>query len=349
MQVVNELDTAAWRAFVEKNPAGNVFHTPEMFEVFDRTPGYTPALWACVDETGQILALLLPVQITLKGGIMRRLTTRAVAYGSILYDQSSAGHQAVVTLLESYTRHAGSSLLFTELRNLSDHQAVQPLLQQCGFVYEDHLDYLIDLTLPIDTLWRNMKRKARQDVRKAEKCDYLTVAEATTREELAVNYELIRKTYTNIHVPMPDFALFENLFDVLFPKGMIYCPIVYSDGQPAVADVDLVYKGVIYGWYTGMDRQFGSQNPSELLRWRLIEWGVNNGCRVLDFGGAGKPSDEYRVRDFKAKFGGELVCFGRNIYTHAPNLLRLSTLGYEAYRRYWPMQPRKAQPAEQTN
>ena len=47
------------------SPAGNVFHTPEMFEAF-RVPGYRPSLWAAVDDHSGGLALLTPVQITVK-------------------------------------------------------------------------------------------------------------------------------------------------------------------------------------------------------------------------------------------------------------------------------------------
>jgi lipid II:glycine glycyltransferase (peptidoglycan interpeptide bridge formation enzyme) len=68
--------------------------------------------------------------------------------------------------------------------------------------------------------------------------------------------------------------------------------------------------------------------------WYILEWGVKNGYRVYDFGGAGKPGEEYGVRNFKAKFGGQLVCFGRNIYIHKPLQLKLSKLGYAIYRRF---------------
>jgi serine/alanine adding enzyme len=63
-----------------------------------------------------------------------------------------------------------------------------------------------------------------------------------------------------------------------------------------------------------------------------LEWGVENGYRVYDFGGAGKPDEEYGVRDFKAKFGGKLVCYGRNVYVHSQVRLELSKLGYTIYR-----------------
>jgi serine/alanine adding enzyme len=46
---------------------------------------------------------------------------------------------------------------------------------------------------------------------------------------------------------------------------------------------------------------------------------------------AGKPEEEYGVRDFKAKFGGYLVNFGRNIHVHKPTWLGISKFGYQIY------------------
>ena len=36
----------------------------------------------------------------------------------------------------------------------------------------------------------------------------------------------------------------------------------------------------------------------------------------------------------KAKFGGELVCYGRHIYVHMPFFLKLGQLGYAMYRKF---------------
>lgn len=66
--------------------------------------------------------------------------------------------------------------------------------------------------------------------------------------------------------------------------------------------------------------------------WHVLNWGATHGMAVYDFGGAGRPDEEYGVREFKAKFGGELVSFGRNRLVHAPTLLQLSTIGYGLYR-----------------
>jgi serine/alanine adding enzyme len=53
---------------------------------------------------------------------------------------------------------------------------------------------------------------------------------------------------------------------------------------------------------------------------------------VMDFGGAGRPNEPYGVRDFKAKYGGRLVDFGRDVHVSAPVRLALSRAGYRLVR-----------------
>jgi len=100
----------------------------------------------------------------------------------------------------------------------------------------------------------------------------------------------------------------------------------------AAVSAELLYKGVIYGWYGGVDRAYSGFYPNEVLTWHILQWGAEQGYKVYDFGGAGKPDEEYSVRNFKAKFGGRLVCYGRNTNVHAPALLRLSKWGYSVFR-----------------
>jgi lipid II:glycine glycyltransferase (peptidoglycan interpeptide bridge formation enzyme) len=75
--------------------------------------------------------------------------------------------------------------------------------------------------------------------------------------------------------------------------------------------------------------------PNEILIWYSLSWGADQGYKVYDFGGAGKPDEEYGVRRFKAKFGGELVRFGRNKRVHYPLLLKVSQLGYQLGKRFY--------------
>ncbi len=325
------LDKAVWRRFVDEHPAGNIFHTPEMFEVFARTAGHRPTLWAAVDGE-QVLALLPAVQVTLAGGPWRFLTTRAIAYGGLLCAPDDRGRDALARLLDAYVAGVGGVPLFTELRHLADVRTIQPLLAERGFAYEEHLNYLIALDRPVDEVMQAIGRRTRKNIRRGLRKGIVAIEEVWDREGVAACYELLRQTYRAARVPLADRSLFEAAFDVLHPRGMVRFTLARVEGVPVAASVELLYKDVIYGWYGGVDRAYSAYVPNELLMWRILEWGVEHGYRVYDFGGAGRPDEEYGVRDFKAKFGGDLVCYGRNVYVHAPVRLSLSKAGYAAYR-----------------
>jgi serine/alanine adding enzyme len=333
LQIANALDETTWRQFVHDHPQGNVFHTPEMFQVLSRAKGHQPRLWAAANAQGQVLALLLPVLVTLTRGLPRRLTARAIAYGSVLHEPGPAGEEALMILLRAYTQAASRQALFTELRHLSDMSAVQPVLTQCGFTYEDHLNYLIDLNRAPDAIMQSIGARTRKHIRQGLRKGEVIVEQIDRRDLLHPWYALIRQSYAAAQVPVPDLSLFEAAFDVLRPKGMAQFWLARAGEAHVAASAELPYKDTLYGWYSGMDRRYAGLLPGELLMWHVLKWGAENGYKVYDFGGAGKPAEEYGVRNFKAKFGGQLVCFGRSICIHAPRLLRLSTWGYRLYRR----------------
>ena len=91
MRVTTQLDEDVWRSFVTEHPRGNVFHTPEMFRVFANTKGHRPELWAVVDEGSKVLALMIPVRVSLAGALLRGLTTRSIVYGGALCRDTSRG------------------------------------------------------------------------------------------------------------------------------------------------------------------------------------------------------------------------------------------------------------------
>lgn len=331
MQVVRQLDEGRWREFVENHPQGNIFHTPEMFRVFAQTQGHQPALWAAVDGRGCPLALFVPVQISLLDGPLRLITTRTVAYGSVLCAPGWEGERALDLLLKTYNRSVRGSVLFTEMRNMADLNGLQPVLKQQGFVYEEHLNFLINLQRPPTEIWGAINANARRNVKKAIRSD-VVVEEIEDKGDIPAVYAVLKEVYKRIQVPLPDQSLFEAAYAVLRPREMINIFIAKVDGVATGALTLLRYKGVLLYWYTGTLRDYSAYRPADLLVWHALEHGSRTGCHLFDFGGGGRPDEEYGVRDFKAKFGGELVNFGRNVRVHAPLRLQLSQKGYQMVR-----------------
>ncbi len=332
--IVKSLEEKAWRQFLDENSAANIFHSPEVFALFSRVRGHRPHMWAAVNDDGRVLALLTLVDITLMDGLFSRLTTRSIAYGGLLYAPNAAGEEALLYLLQAYTAQAGPEAVFTELRNLSDLASVQTILQRYGFKFEGHLNYLINLARPSEEIMQNIGKRTRKQIRRGLRQGVVTVTELGQRDQLGGWYDLLQRTYRAAQVPLGDLSLFEAAFDVLHPRNMIKFLVAKLDDTIVSCSAELLFKNSIYGWYSGTDRAYASHIPNELVMWYILEWGAENGYRLYDFGGAGKPDEEYGVRDFKAKFGGDLVNFGRNTYVPRPNLLRVSKIGYEIYQRF---------------
>ena len=333
ISIVNTLDENTWREFIIEQDQSNIFHTPEMFQVWNQTKGCSAKLWVALDSHKHVLAILTPVNVTLLGGPLHRLTTRSIVYGSVLCAPGENGKEALLTLLRSYSMSSSHHSLFTEIRNLTDLSEIQPEFCQCGFVFEKHLNYLIDLNCSTEELLQRIGSRTRKHIRQGLRKGNVIVEQVTDRSKLTVWYDLIRKTYRSVGVPLTDRSLFEAAFDVLQPKGMITFWLARIGSEYVAASAELLFKDVIYGWYGGVNRDYAKDAPGEILMWRILEWGAMNGYMTYDFGGAGKPGEEYGVRDFKAKFGGQLVCFGRNTKIHSPHLLRWSEWGYDIYRK----------------
>lgn len=334
IRVVQHLEEEDWRNFVEACPTGNIFHTPEMFQVYARTKDFKPTLWAAVNDTNRPLALFMPVQISLFNGLMRRFSTRAIAYGSVLCTPDPEGKEALTMLLDAYNRENRNTALFTELRNLSNLEDVQPILREHGFIYEDHLNYLIDLKCSPEEILNSIGRRTRKNIRRGLRQGSVQIEVMDDRKNISPCYDLLRQVYKSARVPLADQSLFESSYDLLYPKGMMLVTLARVGEAVAAVSLELLYKGTIYGWYGGTDRAYGSYVPNEILMWHILSWGAEHGYRYYDFGGAGKPDEDYGVRDFKAKFGGELVSFGRNIRVHSPRLLLFSKIGYSVLRRF---------------
>lgn len=333
IEIVHALPVDQWRAFVDEHPNGNVFHTPQLFEVFRLAKGHRPELWAALDG-GEIQALFVPVHISLQLGWLRRLATRTVIHGSILATPDHAGRDACRSLLRAYKAASGRQSLFTETRNVSPLGNLGPLLEAEGFAYEDHLNYLLDLERPIDAIFEGIGKRTRKHIRNGLHKDLVHITDVREEGGLMECYRLLKQTFRAASVPLADYSLFKAALNILSPRSMIRLSIATVEGKGAATSVELLYKDVAYGWYAGMDRAYSSYVPNDLLMWDMLKWAAEHGFKRYDFGGAGKPNEDYGVRDFKAKFGGGLVCYGRNTWIPQRSLYLLGKTGYGFLRSF---------------
>ena len=257
------------------------------------------------------------------------LTNRNLIVGGPVVNK---GHeQAVNGLLKTY-RAEGPKSLYTQIRNVQDTTAVRSTFTANRFQYEEHLNILVDLRLSEEVLWKNVHSKRRNEIRRAEK-EGCTVELNTTPESLLACYEILTEVYHRAKLPLPDINHFKailqhttpttglRLFTAVWEKKIIGCMLCLADGN------------TLYDYYAGAYSHYYDKYPNDLLPWTVFKWAKANGFSQFDFGGAGKPGVPYGVRDYKKKFGGTMVNYGRYEQVHFPLLFRLASGLFKLWQR----------------
>lgn len=299
----------AWEDFIAQHPKGSAFHSPHMVRVYEQAKGYTPLPLAAVSPHGEILALLVAVRVQTFSDVFGAVASRSIFYAEPLCSNDADGIAALCDLLQEHDRVMSRQVLFAEVRPLHASGAERVALEKCGFTYLDYLNYVVDVTQPQEALWKRVRETARASIRKSRR-QGLDVRHVDTPDVVDHFYPLLQETYRRADTPLADRSLFDAAVRILRPQSMLEFTSVYDGDRPLAMNAVLLFGKQVYGWYSGSIRVRGS-SQMDLLQWHEIAWSNEQGYSRYDFGGAGWPNVPYGVRDFKAKFGGDLVCYGR--------------------------------------
>ncbi|MCC7084100.1 MAG: GNAT family N-acetyltransferase [Pirellulales bacterium] len=335
-EVVNLLDDwtrlqPPWDEYVHSHPKGCVFHTSQMVRVFQQTRGNKPLALASMTADGRIAALLVSVRVQTLPPPMGRLSSRAVFYAEPLCSDHPDSMKALSQLLAFHDARVRRSVLFAEVRPLFAPGSERVVLERAGYSHLEYLNVLYNVSQPVEDMWLEVHKSAQRAVRQCERRG-LTVAEVPKDSAVETLYPLLQLSYGHSGVPLADRSLFEAAVAELCQHGYAKFFAVFDGAAPVAMDVMLTFKDRIYFWYGGVTRA-AAGSPCSLLRWFELKWAHDNGFAVCDSGGAGWPNIPYGVRDFKRKFGGDLVQYGRYRKVFAPRTLAMAEKAYNLKRR----------------
>jgi len=319
-----------WEEFILTHPNGNIFQSPIMADVFSRTKNYEPVSLVAKDESsGELLAVLQSVIITEMPGVLSSFSSRAVLQGGPLFVDSDEGREATRSLMEHYNNLVDSKIVYTQIRNMWDTQACRGIFETLDYEYDEHLDFLINLDRNEDEIWSDVQKSRRKGINRAKK-NGISIKTVDSRKELLSCYDLVLDTYKRFKIPIADISLFEAVYEELVPKGHADFFIALKDDEPVGTRITLNYMDMVYDWYAG-SRQ-GVDYVDEALVWHILKENAGK-YKVFDFGGAGHPDKPYGVREFKRRFGGEMVNFGRYEKVHSEMKKNVAELGLSVYKK----------------
>ncbi len=241
------------------------------------------------------------------GTIKRYLSRRAIINGGP-YLSDDITEDEVKELLEKCRKGLKGKAIYIETRNFSDYSRFRMVFDECGFVYEPHYDFIVN-TETVEIAEENLGKSRKRDIKTSLR-DGALIIENPTKEQVKAFYGVLNDLYiTKVKTPLFPMEFFLKLFRTGFSKFLL----VEYRGEIIGGTVCVFDDDTVYEWFAcGKDGVFKNIFPSTMATWAGIRFAAQTGRRRFDMMGAGAPGDKgYGVRDFKAKFGGELVEYGR--------------------------------------
>jgi lipid II:glycine glycyltransferase (peptidoglycan interpeptide bridge formation enzyme) len=310
------IDSVLWSELVEQSPLATWFQTKEAY-VFFEDLSFLEAFAIAVESDGQLKGLIAGYIQKDGGKIKQFFSRRAIVVGGPLLSDEITDEE-LAFLLSALKKKLHRKAIFIETRNFNDYSRWRSVFEQSGFDYEPHYDVQVD-TSSLELVNSKLDRNRRRNIKKALE-NGVAIDENPTADDLRQLYSMLEELYTTkVKTPLFPFEFFEKLRKI--PSSLFFIA-KNAEGQllGGLVCVALDHRAV-YAWLAcGDDFNFKSLSPSVMVNYAGVSYAAREGMPRFDFMGAGKPDDGgYGVRDFKLKFGGELVEYGR--YVHVCNRL----------------------------
>ena len=325
----NELDS-----FAASLDRSSVFQTGKMARVYSQSSDTRPLALAARGASGEIIASLAGVAFSHfldHPSILAPFTEHFAIRGSPLSETSAEATEAVRALLQELQREFGSRGLY--LRCYPDWLA--PSLtgfETCGYLREDWLNIAVDLKGSEKQILSSMSKHRRKGIGLGERAG-LGIMEVSTTAQLDLLYALLANAHRILRIPFQKRPLFEAVLREMVSERAGLMLLATHGNELLAGRVVLLYRGVAYDWYAGSTRHGKEFHADEWLTWKSMLLAKQRGAIEFDFGGAGKPSEDYGPREFKRRFGGVLTNVGR--YTKVIGRVRfaMTDLAQEVLRR----------------
>lgn len=320
-----------WDDFVASHPEGTVFQSPDMYELYDKTSRMKPVLVGIAEQgTGKLAGILLGVIIRELNGPTGYFSARTVVYGGPLIDPAAENREEILDLLlNGLINKVKNQAIFIQFRNFNCMEDNKAVFLENGFHLRDRLNLLVD-TSSIESVKKSMSGSRYRQVKKGFS-QGAEIIEPENIGQVRELYDILFDLYRHkVKKPLPSRDFFENFY-ILSKEGRLgIIRLVRYEGRIIGGIVSPVSPGrTIYEWYVcGLDQEYRTVYPSVLATWAAIDYAIKNNIPCFDFMGVGLPDRKYGVREFKMRFGGETVNYGRYARINNKAVYAVSEIAY---------------------
>lgn len=325
----SDIDFQQWQYLLNKSSVATWFQSADAYNFYASLPNLFEPFVYGVENGGALKGMMVGYITKEKNAIKQFLTRRAIIIGGPALAEDITDEE-LIFLLNAAKSDLKRKAIYIETRNFNDYSKWRSVFEQCGFEYEPHLNFHVDCTdwqIAEANIGKHRKKYIRLSLR-----DGASIVENPTLEQVKEYYTVLEDLYrTKVKMPLLPLESFIILYELSSCKFLL----IEYEGHIVGGStcVTLKDRGV-YEWYAcGKDGVYKNIHPSSLTKYAGMKYASENGFKIFDMMGAGKPDEEYGVRDFKAEFGGKLVEHGRFCYVCKPLLYQIGKLGVKILKR----------------
>lgn len=315
----------SWSEFLNSNLHSTPFQSPEFYDFVSSVDNMIVEAVA-ISETASLKALAV-ITIQKENGIKGYFSRRGIIYGGPLIGDNNEANEMLIRNISANLR---GKTIYIESRNLSAYNNSKEIFNRYGFKYTPWLNFQLNTRDQVSVFSTMSNSRVRQ-IKKAKK-NGVGWAEAKDKNEVKAFYSILYELYKKkIGKPLPSLEFFLNFFETNLGK---YLLVIYQNKIIGGIMCPILGQKTIYEFYVcGLDQDYKEQYPSVMATWAAIEFAFQNNIAVFDFMGAGSPEDKYGVREFKARFGGDLLEYGRFVKIHNGFLYKIGVMALKIRNR----------------
>ena len=353
-----EMDREEWGRLVKTSATGTWFQTPEAYCFYESMPEFFRPFVVAVERVNDLTnertlrGVCVGYVTKEKNAIKQYFTRRAIIIGGpALADDCSMDEAETLmkavrkklsftpSLLHSFIH----SPIYIETRNFNDYSKWKEAFEKAGFEYQKHLNFHVD-TSSVEIVEANLGKSRKRDIRTTIR-EGVTIVELNgglINDDATLNGEMIRLVHE--YYEILSYLYKTKVKTPLFPESFFQTLAKHPDARFLLTELNgkiiggtvcVAQEGkCLYEWFAcGEDGVYPHVFPSCYATYSGIRYAAEHNMPRFDMMGAGKPDEAYGVRDFKAKFGGKEVEYGRFICITKPMLYKMGVLGVKLLKK----------------
>jgi hypothetical protein len=319
---INEIDIVQWEELVDSSPTASFFSTKKCYDFYASLPFLDEFIFAVFDA-GSLKGVIVGY-IQSDGKYLKKYLSRRAIISAGAMLSTDISEETLSAFLKYCNGMLCKKAIYIEFRNYNDYSLYKHVFQKEGYKYHAHLNFHVDCTNE-EKIEKALTKSRKRDIRTSIREGAEVITEPSWDEVLQY-YRILSDLY-KYRVKTPLFPL--EFFKQLYKMDESLFLLIRYRGEIIGGTVCVALgKRTMYEWFVcGTNGNHKNVHPSTLATWGAINYSCKNGISLFDMMGAGKPGDSYKVREFKAKFGGKLVEHGRFLYLLNPVLYSVGKLG----------------------